>query len=85
MIITTSRPYFAPYPEFFFKAHLDSDLFKKAGIELRPVNPHSPVYPQLWGNFIPDLTAFDLLFNCGPKARDILLVNKCDFDNLAKL
>jgi hypothetical protein len=55
--------------------HLDSDLFSKAGIELRPVNARSPVYPQLWGKFIPDLTAFDLLFNCGSKARDIMLVD----------
>jgi hypothetical protein len=31
------------------------------------------VYPQLWGDFIPDLSAFDLLFNCGPKAREIVL------------
>jgi len=53
--------------------HLDADLFKKAGVELRPVKPRSPVYPQLWGNFIPDLSAFDLLFNCGPKAREIML------------
>jgi hypothetical protein len=53
--------------------HLNSDLFEKAGIELRPVNSRSPVYPQLWGKFIPDLASFDLLFNCGPKARDIML------------
>ena len=52
--------------------HLNADLFEKAGIELRPVNPRSPVYPQLWGNFIPDLSAFDLLFNCGPKAGEII-------------
>ena len=52
--------------------HLNADLFEKAGIELRPVTPRSPVYPQLWGNFIPDLTAFDLLFNCGPKAVEII-------------
>ena len=52
--------------------HLNADLFEKAGIELRPVYPRSPVYPQLWGKFIPDLTTLDLLFNCGPKARDIM-------------
>jgi hypothetical protein len=56
--------------------HLNADLFEKAGIELRPVNPRSPVYPQLWGKFIPDLTSFDLLFNCGPKACDIMLGDK---------
>jgi hypothetical protein len=52
--------------------YLNADLFEKAGIELCPVKPRSPVYPQLWGDFIPDLSVFDLLFNCGPKARDIL-------------
>ena len=53
--------------------HLNSDLIKKAGIDIHPINPPSPVYPQLWGKFIPDLAAFDLLFNCGPKAREIML------------
>jgi len=52
---------------------LDARLFEKAGIKLRTVKSRSPVYPQLWGDFIPDLTSFDLLFNCGPKARDIVL------------
>jgi hypothetical protein len=53
--------------------YLNAALFEQAGIELRCVDPRSPVYPQLWGDFIPDLSTFDLLFNCGPKARDILL------------
>jgi hypothetical protein len=52
--------------------YLNADLFEKSGIELRTVKSRSPVYPQLWGNFIPDLSAFDLLFNCGTRARDIL-------------
>jgi hypothetical protein len=53
--------------------HLNADLFEKAGIELRYVKFPSCIYPQLWGDFIPDLSAFDLLFNCGPKAREILI------------
>jgi hypothetical protein len=52
--------------------YLKPHLFEKAGIELRYVKPRSPVYPQLWSDFIPDLSTFDLLFNCGPKAREIL-------------
>jgi hypothetical protein len=51
--------------------YIDTGLFEKAGIEFREVQFRTPVYPQLWGNFIPDLSAFDLLFNCGPRARDI--------------
>jgi len=49
---------------------------KKAGISLKLFNARPPVYPQLWGQFIPNLSAFDLLFNCGPKGHDILSKNK---------
>ena len=56
--------------------HLNADLFEKAGIELRYVKFPSCVYPQLWGDFIPDLSAFDLLFNCGPKTREIILMRQ---------
>ncbi len=53
--------------------YLEAELFESAGISLEFFKPPSPVYPQLWGDFIPKLSAFDLVFNCGPKARDILL------------
>jgi WbqC-like protein family len=53
------------------RSHIDAGLFQAAGIELRLVTPPTPIYPQLWGDFIPDLSTFDLLFNCGPKAREI--------------
>ncbi|MEE4266376.1 MAG: WbqC family protein [Desulfobacteraceae bacterium] len=52
--------------------HLNPNLFEKAGIELQYIKFPSWVYPQLWGDFIPDLSTFDLLFNCGPKASEIL-------------
>jgi len=52
--------------------YLDADLFADAGIELKFFAPPSPVYPQLWGDFIYDLSAFDLLFNCGPKSHEIV-------------
>lgn len=54
------------------KKYLDSDSFRRAGIKLDYFKPASPVYPQLWGDFIPDLSAFDIIFNCGLKAREIL-------------
>jgi hypothetical protein len=53
--------------------YLDEKLFQEAGIDLSFFNPPAPVYPQLWGDFLPNLSVFDLVFNCGPKARDILL------------
>jgi hypothetical protein len=31
-----------------------------------------PVYPQLWGGFIPNLSAVDLIFNCGPESKKYL-------------
>ncbi len=58
------------------KKYLDQEGFEKAGISLKLFNARPPVYPQLWGQFIPNLSAFDLLFNCGPKGHDILSKNK---------
>jgi len=57
--------------------YLDKDLFSNAGIKLHFFTPPSPVYPQLWGEFIHNLSTFDLLFNCGPKSHEILLLEKC--------
>ncbi len=55
------------------KKYLDKGLFSGAGIKLEYFDPPSPVYPQLWGNFIHNLSTLDLLLNCGPGARDVLL------------
>lgn len=52
--------------------YLDVTVFQDAGIGLEFYRPASPVYPQLWGDFLPNLSAFDILFNCGAKSRDIL-------------
>lgn len=54
------------------KKYLDEALFRDAGITLSFFGLQAPVYPQLWGDFIPNLSAFDLLLNCGPKAHDII-------------
>lgn len=52
--------------------HLDKELLSSSGIKLRFFDPPVPVYPQLWGKFLRNLSTFDLLLNCGPKGRDIL-------------
>ncbi len=52
--------------------YLNADRFRASGIRLADVKPPSLVYPQLWGDFIPNLSAFDLILNCGPKAHDIM-------------
>ena len=56
--------------------YLNKDLFSHAGIGLHFITPPSPVYPQLWGEFIHNLSALDLLFNCGPKSHEILFPEK---------
>jgi hypothetical protein len=55
------------------RKYLNSELFLESGIQLEYFKVPSPVYPQLWGDFIANLSAFDLVFNCGPKAREILM------------
>jgi hypothetical protein len=55
------------------KKYLDITRFREAGVALDFVTPPSLVYPQLWGDFIPNLSAFDLVLNCGPKASDIMM------------
>jgi hypothetical protein len=54
------------------KRYIDADLFRDAGIRLIFFNLPNPIYPQLWGDFIPNLSAFDLILNCGSKAHDVL-------------
>ena len=55
------------------KKFIDEKLFRDAGVALSFFNPPAPVYPQLWGDFIPNLSTLDLVLNCGPKAHDILV------------
>ena len=55
------------------RTYLDAGRFEEAGIQLSDFKPPSPVYPQLWGRFIPNLSALDLIFNCGSKSHDILI------------
>lgn len=54
------------------KSYLDARMFAEENICLEFTRLPSPVYPQLWGEFIPNLSVFDLLLNCGPKSREII-------------
>lgn len=51
--------------------YLNDSLFQEAGIDLMFDNFDHPVYPQQFGEFIPNLSAIDLLFNTGEEARNI--------------
>jgi hypothetical protein len=54
------------------KAYNDEKEFKKNNIRLVYQKFDHPIYPQLWGDFLPNLSVIDLLFNCGPKSKDFL-------------
>lgn len=54
------------------KKYIQEELFSEAGIKVQYFRFHHPIYPQLWSNFISHLSAWDLLFNCGPQSQNIL-------------
>jgi hypothetical protein len=47
------------------KEYNDEEKLSAHGIKLVYNEFHHPIYPQLWGRFIPNLSILDLLFNCG--------------------
>src|SRR5205085_293628 len=55
--------------------YLEPGVLRRAGIGLAIQEWKAPVYRQLYpeAGFIPDLAIVDLLFNEGPRAREILL------------
>lgn len=53
--------------------YIKEELFKEAGIRLSWMDYSGyPEYPQLFGDFIPDVSILDLLFNVGDAARDYM-------------
>jgi hypothetical protein len=58
------------------RKYIDEDLFEKEGIKIGYYNFKPPVYPQLWGDFLYNLSVIDLVLNCGEKAREI--IQGCD-------
>jgi hypothetical protein len=56
------------------RGYLDVEAFARAGVRVAWHEFNHPVYPQGGPQpFIPGLSALDLLFNCGPESRDLLL------------
>lgn len=53
--------------------YLKTDRMKEGGIRTTFASFHPPVYPQMWGEFIYNLSTLDLLLNCGPKSKEIIL------------
>jgi hypothetical protein len=52
--------------------HLEPERFPASGITFSLPRFHPPIYPQLWGAFRYNLSALDLLVNCGPKSLDLI-------------
>lgn len=50
----------------------NEDKFNQNKITLKYYDFLPPVYPQIWGDFIPGLSILDLLFNCGPRAKNFI-------------
>lgn len=58
--------------------YLDEEAFAREGIEVLYQSFVHPVYPQQWGEFLPNLSAIDLLFNCGKEGKKFLqATNMC--------
>jgi hypothetical protein len=51
------------------QTYLDVDEFVREGIDVEWQNFQHPVYPQQHGDFVPGLSALDLLLNCGDDSR----------------
>lgn len=51
------------------KDYLDLNLFSFNGIEVEWQDFKHPVYPQMFGEFMPFLSVLDLLLNCGPESK----------------
>ena len=51
----------------------NAECFQKQNILLELQDYRHPIYQQLWDDFIPYLSAIDLIFNHGPKSLGILL------------
>jgi hypothetical protein len=52
--------------------YLDATLLAQEGIALEIQEWQPPVYPQLHGEFIPDLSVLDLVMNCGSESLSVL-------------
>jgi hypothetical protein len=52
--------------------YIDEEKFKSENIRVEWQKFNTPVYTQLWGDFMPDLSVIDLLFNCGDDSLKIL-------------
>lgn len=60
----------------FGRSYLHEERFAAHGIDVVYQDYRHPVYPQVYSPFVSHLSAVDLLFNCGPESRDVLLAGQ---------
>jgi hypothetical protein len=58
--------------------------FENKGIQVIFQNYNHPTYTQKFGDFLPNLSITDLLFNCGPKSLDIIMSGNMTKNTLKK-
>lgn len=54
------------------KAYIEEEKFSAAGISLEYMDYVYPAYPQLWGDFIHEVSIVDMLFNVGPRTGEYI-------------
>lgn len=66
------------------ETYADTAMFEAKGVKLHFQKYKHPRYPQLYGQFIPNLSIIDLLFCFGEKSYDILTKNNLTKQDLIK-
>lgn len=64
--------------------YLDHEAFEAANIMVDYMNYEKHVYPQLYGDFTPYVSALDLLANCGQAGRDVIAPRTVCWKDFAK-
>ena len=54
------------------QTYIEQSKFEECSIELEYKTYDYDPYPQLWGEFIGDVTILDLIANMGPKSKSLL-------------
>ena len=64
------------------KNYIDKSVFEQAGIKVEYQNFNHPIYKQNFEGFIPNMSAIDLLFNCGGKSLSIIMQDNINKEEL---
>ncbi len=66
------------------KDYVEKEKFARQGIEIYFQDYGYPLYPQLYGKFLPYMSIIDLLFNCGNKSLEVLMKGNITKEDLIK-